>query len=67
MTFVILRFLQSVMEIRVSAADEKEGLDIHQHTEAAYSSWLGSRQNLQELAGAGESDEESFEASEDTR
>lgn len=40
-TFVIMSLLKLVMKVRVSDADESKGLDISEHSESAYPSFLG--------------------------
>jgi Amt family ammonium transporter len=41
MTFIILKVLKLFMDIRVSEADEADGLDLSEHSETAYPSFTG--------------------------
>lgn len=41
MTFIILKVIMLFMDIRVSQVDEANGLDLSEHNEAAYPSFLG--------------------------
>ncbi|NMC57189.1 MAG: ammonium transporter [Eubacteriaceae bacterium] len=40
-TFIIMSLLKLVMKVRVADADESKGLDISEHSESAYPSFLG--------------------------
>lgn len=40
-TFIIMSLLKLIMKVRVSDADESKGLDISEHSESAYPSFLG--------------------------
>lgn len=41
MTFIIIKVLKLFMDIRVSKSDEANGLDISEHSESAYPSFMG--------------------------
>ncbi|MDS0524387.1 ammonium transporter [Clostridium sp. SHJSY1] len=41
MTFIILKLISLFMEIRVSESDEANGLDMSEHSETAYPSFMG--------------------------
>ena len=41
MTFIILKVISCFMDIRVSNSEEANGLDISEHSESAYPSFMG--------------------------
>lgn len=41
MTFIIIKVIKLFMDIRVSTSDEANGLDISEHSESAYPSFMG--------------------------